>query len=118
MAHSEVRVQNNAIDAIVATAQQILIESAQPVPHGGQVTGILPPASNCPAGATFSQPGPRKSVVPSHVDQAEFGTPGSKKPRSVPGLSLIMAKPAPGSGTTQRLQKLNICVEVMASHGV
>ena len=35
---------------------------AQPVRHGGQVTGTLPPASNCPAGATFSQPRPRKSV--------------------------------------------------------
>src|SRR6516165_12263875 len=63
MAHAEVRVQNDAIDAIVATAQQILIESAQPVRHAGQVTGTLPPASNCPARATFSQPGLRKSVV-------------------------------------------------------
>ena len=52
MAHAEVRIQNNAIDAIVAAAQQILIESAQPVRHGGQVTGTLSPASNCPAGAT------------------------------------------------------------------
>src|SRR6266446_934464 len=63
MAHPEIRVQDNAIDAIVAAAQQILIESAQPVCHGRQVTGTLPPASNCPAGATFSQPGLRKSVV-------------------------------------------------------
>src|SRR6266850_352553 len=62
MAHAEVRVQNNAIDAIVATAQQILTESAQPVCHGRQVTGPRPPASNCPAGAIFSQPGLRKSV--------------------------------------------------------
>ena len=52
----------NAIDAIVAAAQQILIESAQPVRHGGQVTGPLPVLSNCPAGATFSQPSLRKSV--------------------------------------------------------
>src|ERR1700719_3719138 len=36
---------------------------AQPVRHGRQVTGTLPPASNCPEGATFSQPGLRKSVV-------------------------------------------------------
>jgi hypothetical protein len=43
-----------AIDAIVATAQQILIESAQPVRHGGQATGAPPPASNCPAGASGS----------------------------------------------------------------
>jgi hypothetical protein len=62
MAHAEVRVQDNAIDAIVAAAQQILIESAQPVRHGRQVTGTLQPASNCPAGATFSQPPLRKSV--------------------------------------------------------
>src|SRR3977135_3270924 len=62
MAHAEIRVQNDAIDAIVAAAQQILIESAQPVRHGRHVTGTLPPASNCPAGATFSQPGLRKSV--------------------------------------------------------
>src|ERR1700731_3202101 len=42
MAHPEIRVQDNAIDAIVAAAQQILIESAQPVCHGGQVTSTLP----------------------------------------------------------------------------
>ena len=63
MAHAEVCVQHNAIDAVVAGAQQILIESAQPVRHGGQLTGPLPVLSNCPAGATFSQPGLRKSVV-------------------------------------------------------
>ena len=39
MAHAEIRVQNDAIDAIVAAVQQILIESAQPIRHGGQVTG-------------------------------------------------------------------------------
>src|SRR5690242_5349039 len=65
MAHAEVSVQNNAIDAIVATAQQILIERAQPVCHRGQLTGTLPPASNCPAGATFSQLSLGKSVEPS-----------------------------------------------------
>ena len=37
MAHAEVGVQNDAIDAIVAAAQQILIQSAQPICHGGQV---------------------------------------------------------------------------------
>src|SRR6476646_7207857 len=62
MPHAEVRIQNDAIDAIVATAQQILIESAQPVCHRGQVIGTLPPASNCPAGATFSQLSLRKSI--------------------------------------------------------
>jgi hypothetical protein len=64
MPHPEVGVQNDAIHAVVATAQQILIESAQPVRHEGQVTGTLPPPSNCPAGATFSQPRLRKGVDP------------------------------------------------------
>src|SRR5271168_2002841 len=48
MAHAEVRVQNDAIDAIVATVQQILIESAQPVRHGGQVTDTLPQLQTAP----------------------------------------------------------------------
>ena len=56
MPHAEVGVQNDAIDAIVAAAHQILIESAQPVCHGGQVTSPAAAISNCPAGATFSQP--------------------------------------------------------------
>src|ERR1700719_539604 len=72
MAHAEIRVQNNAIDAIVAAAQQILIESAQPVRHGGEGTGTLSPASNRPAGATFSQSGPRKSVV-RHLPEPVLG---------------------------------------------
>jgi hypothetical protein len=42
MAHAGIRVQNNAIDAIVAAAQQILIESAQPVRHGRQVQAPYP----------------------------------------------------------------------------
>ena len=70
MAHAEVCVEHNAIDAIVAAAQQILIESAQPVRHGGQVTGPPTVLSNCPAGATFSQPGLRKSVASSFVSMA------------------------------------------------
>ena len=68
MPHAEVRIQNDAIDAIVAAAQQILIESAQPIGHGGQVTGTLPAVSNCPAGATFSQLSLRKSVDASYAD--------------------------------------------------
>jgi hypothetical protein len=39
-----VGVQNNAIDAIVAAAQQILIESAQPVRVGAGTAGIDQPA--------------------------------------------------------------------------
>ena len=53
MAHAEVRIQNNAIDAIVATAQQILIESAQPVRHGRQVKGTLPQLQTAPQGPLF-----------------------------------------------------------------
>ena len=56
MAHAEVRVQDNAIDAIVAAAQQILIESAQPVRHGGQVTGTLPQLQTAPQGPLFRSP--------------------------------------------------------------
>ena len=56
MAHAEVRVQNNAIDAIVAAAQQIPIESAQPVRHGGQVTGTLPQLQTAPQGPLFRSP--------------------------------------------------------------
>ena len=87
MAHPEIRVQDNAIDAIVAAAQQILIESAQPVCHERQVTGTLAPASNCPAGATFSQPGLRKSVV-SYVEEEANSCPGAFGDGSAPtGLS-------------------------------
>src|ERR1700757_1041286 len=53
MAHAEIGVQNDPVDAIVAAAQQIAIESAQPVRHARHVIGRLPFASNCPAGATF-----------------------------------------------------------------
>src|SRR5262249_54123619 len=61
-AHAEVRVQNDPVDAIVTADQQILVESAQPIHHGGQVRGSPPSVSNCPAGATFSQPRLRNSV--------------------------------------------------------
>ena len=54
MAHAKVRVQNDAIDAIVATAQQIPIESAQPVRHGGQVTSTLPQLQTAPRGHFFA----------------------------------------------------------------
>jgi len=63
MAHAEIDVQNDPVDAIVAAGQQILIESAQPVRHPRHVIGRLPSASNCPAGATFSQLRLRKRVL-------------------------------------------------------
>jgi len=91
MAHAEVCVQHNAIDAIVAAAQQILIESAQPVRHGGQVTGPLPVLSNCPAGATFSQPGLRKSVAPYHPLRAHSAAKGAVhlSKEGIAGLLLV-----------------------------
>src|SRR5215472_489375 len=63
MSHAEVCVKNDPIHAVVAAAQQILIESAQPIRHGRQVTDTPSPVSNCPAGATFSQLRLRKSVA-------------------------------------------------------
>ena len=36
-AHAEIRVQDDAIDAIITAAQQVLIQSAQPVAHEGKV---------------------------------------------------------------------------------
>src|SRR5262249_12046650 len=54
--------KNDPVHAVVAAAQQILIESAQPIRHGRQVTDTPSPVSNCPAGATFSQLRLRKSV--------------------------------------------------------
>jgi len=37
MPHPEIRVENDAIYAIVAVAQQILVEGAQPIRHQGRV---------------------------------------------------------------------------------
>jgi hypothetical protein len=62
MTHSEVRVQHDPIHAIVAAAQQILIERAQPIHYRGYATSTVRSTSNCPEGATFSQPSLRKSV--------------------------------------------------------
>src|ERR1700739_1037562 len=62
MAQAEVRVQNDPVDAIVTADHQILVVSTQPIRHGGQVRESPPSVSNCPAGATFSQPRLRKSV--------------------------------------------------------
>jgi len=52
MSHAEVGVKDDPIYAIVAAAQQILMESAQPG-HEWQVTRALSPASNCPQGPLF-----------------------------------------------------------------
>ena len=42
MPHAEVGVQNDPIHAIVAAAQEILIQSAQPIRHGGYATSTPP----------------------------------------------------------------------------
>jgi hypothetical protein len=62
MAHPEIRVQHDAINAVIAAAQEILIESAQPVTHEGHGTDLAVLISSCPEGAPFSQPSLRKSV--------------------------------------------------------
>jgi hypothetical protein len=46
---------DNAIDAIVATAQQILIESAQPVHHEGRLQAPYPRLQTDSAGAFFTE---------------------------------------------------------------
>src|SRR6516225_256601 len=56
MAHAEVCVQHNAIDAIVAAAQQILIESAQPVRHGGSLQVPCRSFQTAPQGPLFRSP--------------------------------------------------------------
>ena len=64
MPHREISIQHDPVHAIVAAAQQILVQSAQPIHDGGHATSTAPSISNCPEGATFSQPGLRKSVGP------------------------------------------------------
>ena len=63
MPHPEIPVQHDAINAVIAAAQEILIERAQPVTHEGDGTDIAVLISSCPEGASFSQPSLRKSVV-------------------------------------------------------
>ena len=62
MSHPEIRVQYDAINTVIAAAQEIVIESAQPVAHEGhgRYSGVL--TSSCPEGAPFSQQRLRKSV--------------------------------------------------------
>src|ERR1022692_582368 len=76
LAHGEVGVQNDAIDAIVTTFQKLAVKRAQLVWHGDLLrvvdynserkTAPLPlqaPRQSCPVGATFSRRSPRKSVA-------------------------------------------------------
>src|SRR5215831_7720353 len=53
MPHREKSVENDAVDAIVAAAQQILVESTQPVAHGGQVRRSYHRLQTAPQGPLF-----------------------------------------------------------------
>ena len=72
MSHSEICVQYDAINAVIAAAQEILIKSAQPVAHEGHGTysGVL--TSSCPEGAPFSQQQSAKKRRPLSHPQREF----------------------------------------------
>src|SRR5580700_6871494 len=63
MSHPEIRVQYNAINAVIAAGQEILIKSTQPVAHDGHGTYSVVLISSCPEGAPFSQRSLRKSVA-------------------------------------------------------
>src|SRR6476661_1974438 len=62
MSHPEIRVQYDAINAVIAAAQEILIKSAQPVAHEGhgRYSGVLTQAA--PKGPLFRSSSLRKSV--------------------------------------------------------
>src|SRR5580704_11972041 len=74
MSHPEIRVQYNAINAVIAAGQEILIKSTQPVAHDGHGTYSVVLISSCPEGAPFSQRSLRKSVdsYPETVKQDDF----------------------------------------------
>src|SRR5438876_7539944 len=63
MSHPEIRVQYDAINAVIAAAQEILIKSAQPVAHEGhgRYSGVLTQAA--PKGPLFRSSSLRKSVA-------------------------------------------------------
>src|SRR5665213_3352669 len=68
LAHSEVRVQNHPINAVVTAFEKIAVESTQLVRHDIRSVTFFPkspqpPAASCPAGASFSRTAPRKSVA-------------------------------------------------------
>jgi hypothetical protein len=56
MPHSEKGVQYDAIDAIVAAAQQILVESAQLIRHAGKLLLRCQPPQTAPKGPLFRSP--------------------------------------------------------------
>src|SRR5207302_4637431 len=75
MCHTEITIENDSVDAIVATREEILVEVSESVCHSGARVSIhhqaaQPPSGCpltadgicCPEGATFSQRSLRKSV--------------------------------------------------------
>src|SRR5580704_13667512 len=63
MSHPEIRVQYDAINAVIAAAQEILIKSAQPVAHEGHGRYKWGLDASCPEGPLFRSSSLRKSVV-------------------------------------------------------
>ena len=53
MPHPEIGVQHDAIDAVVAAAQQILIEGAQPIRHPGRIPLLCRLPQTAPQGPLF-----------------------------------------------------------------
>ena len=62
MSHPEIRVQYDAINAIIAAAQEILIKSAQPVAHRRARYIYCGLDFKLPRRGTFSRRSLRKSV--------------------------------------------------------
>jgi putative transposase len=56
MSHPEIGVQDNSIHAVVAAAQQVLVESAQPIRHPGSVQLPCRPPQTAPQGPLFRSP--------------------------------------------------------------
>jgi hypothetical protein len=59
MPHAETDVENDAVDAIIAAAQQILIESTQRVTHAGRLQ-VSPRFQTAPQGPLFRTPSAEK----------------------------------------------------------
>jgi hypothetical protein len=84
MSHPEIRVQYNAINAVIAAGQEILIKSTQPVAHDGHGTFSVVLISSCPEGAPFSQRSLRKSVVSYLLISMRLANVGASATRFVP----------------------------------
>ena len=53
MPHPEIAVKDDAIHAIVAAAQEILVQSAQPIRHAGRLQPPRRPPQTAPQGPLF-----------------------------------------------------------------